>query len=267
LRRYGGYIVHFGVAFALVGIAASTTFQHQRKALLSPGQSVRSDGYTFKYVRPIATATSQDLGFGAILRVSRGGHYVTTLRTIEGVYPSATSPEPVGRFFDTNLGASVEARVGLDAGLTRDIWAVVSPDLTPLNGLINHGDTLFNRELNKISTLPAREQATQLTTTYEFRDQLVSELTDRWVSHPWPTQFLIEVSPLVSWLWLGGIVAGIGGLIAIWPVPRRPRRDRSTGGRGKGRGAQSGTRGESPSLSAPRERELVARMESTWPAT
>jgi cytochrome c-type biogenesis protein CcmF len=161
----------------------------------------------------------------------------------------------------------VEARVGLDAGLTRDIWAVVSPDLTPLNGLINHGDTLFNRELNKISTLPAREQATQLTTTYEFRDQLVSELTDRWVSHPWPTQFLIEVSPLVSWLWLGGIVAGIGGLIAIWPVPRRPRRDRSTGGRGKGRGAQSGTRGESPSLSAPRERELVARMESTWPAT
>jgi cytochrome c-type biogenesis protein CcmF len=266
-RRYGGYIVHFGVAFALVGIAASTTFQHQRKALLSPGQSVHSDGYVFTYVRPIATATSQDLGFGAILRVDRNGHYVTTLRTIEGVYPSSTSPEPVGRFFDTNLGASVEARVGLDAGLTRDIWAVVSPDLTPLNGLINRGDTLFNRELAEIATLPARAQAKQLDTTYEFRDQLVSELTDRWVSHPWPTQFLIEVSPLVSWLWLGGIVAGIGGLIALWPVPRRPRRDRSAGGGGRGARTRASERGEPTPLSAPRERELVARMESTWPAT
>jgi cytochrome c-type biogenesis protein CcmF len=189
------------------------------------------------------------------------------LRSIEGVYPSSTSPEPVGRFFDTNLGASVEARVGLDAGLTRDIWAVVSPDLTPLNGLINRGDTLFNRELAEIATLPARAQAKQLDTTYEFRDQLVSELTDRWVSHPWPTQFLIEVSPLVSWLWLGGIVAGIGGLIALWPVPRRPRRDRSAGGGGRGARTRASERGEPTPLSAPRERELVARMESTWPAT
>jgi cytochrome c-type biogenesis protein CcmF len=267
-RRYGGYIIHFGVAVALVGIAASTTFQHQRKALLSPGQSVRSDGYTFKYVRPIASASSQDLGFGSILRVTRNGHYVTTLRTIEGVYPSATSPEPIGRFFDTSQGASVESRVGLDAGLTRDIWAVVAPDLTPLNSAINTGDAKFNTALTAIAKLPAGQQTRDLNDVYELRDRLVTELTERWVSHPWPTQFLIEVSPLVSWLWLGGIVAAIGGLIALWPVPRRPRRDRSgAGGGGRGARGQSSERGDTVPLTAPRERELVARMEPTWPAT
>jgi hypothetical protein len=101
-----------------------------------------------------------------------------------------------------------------------------------------------------------------------LRDRLVTELTERWVSHPWPTQFLIEVSPLVSWLWLGGIVAAIGGLIALWPVPRRPRRDRSgAGGGGRGARGQSSERGDTVPLTAPRERELVARKEPTWPAT
>ena len=36
-RRYGGYIVHAGVAVALVGVAGSTSFQHQRYATLAPG--------------------------------------------------------------------------------------------------------------------------------------------------------------------------------------------------------------------------------------
>ncbi len=127
-RRYGGYIVHLGVVIALVGVAASTSFQHQRRATLAPGQSVRSDGYTFTYVKPIAAATAQKLEFGAIMRVSRGGHRVTTLRTVYGVYPSATSNAPLGRFFETNLGASDESTVGLDAGLTHDIWVVISAE-------------------------------------------------------------------------------------------------------------------------------------------
>src|SRR6202000_2901326 len=51
-RRYGGYLVHAGVAIALVGVAGSTSFQHQRFATLAPGQSVHLDGYTFTYQAP-----------------------------------------------------------------------------------------------------------------------------------------------------------------------------------------------------------------------
>ncbi|MDP2730621.1 MAG: heme lyase CcmF/NrfE family subunit [Dehalococcoidales bacterium] len=36
------------------------------------------------------------------------------------------------------------------------------------------------------------------------------------------TAFKVIVNPLVSWLWIGGIVLTLGGLIAFWPERRRP---------------------------------------------
>ena len=38
-RRYGGYIVHIGIAVLFVGVAASSSFQHASELGLSPGQS------------------------------------------------------------------------------------------------------------------------------------------------------------------------------------------------------------------------------------
>ncbi len=38
-RRYGGYIVHLGIAVLFVGVAASSSFQHASELGLSPGQS------------------------------------------------------------------------------------------------------------------------------------------------------------------------------------------------------------------------------------
>src|ERR1019366_7764481 len=48
-RRYGGYTAHFGLAVLLVGVAASSSFQHSRDVIISPGQSVGVDGYQIKY--------------------------------------------------------------------------------------------------------------------------------------------------------------------------------------------------------------------------
>ncbi len=42
---------------------------------------------------------------------------------------------------------------------------------------------------------------------------------------PWPVDFLLIVSPLVTWIWLGAIIIALGGLIALWPVPVLARRD------------------------------------------
>ena len=56
-RRYGGYIVHIGIAVLFVGVAASTSFQHESELGLSPGQSSRVGAYTIKYVRPTASVT------------------------------------------------------------------------------------------------------------------------------------------------------------------------------------------------------------------
>ena len=58
-RRYGGYIVHVGIAVLFVGVAASSSFQHARELSLSPGQSTRVGAYTVRYVRPTATITPE----------------------------------------------------------------------------------------------------------------------------------------------------------------------------------------------------------------
>jgi cytochrome c-type biogenesis protein CcmF len=221
-RRYGGYTVHAGLAVLLIGVAASQSFSHSRYATMKPGQSANIDGYNIRYVRPTATPSAQKISLGAVLDVTRGGHHVTTLHTSYGLYPSQDpSLGVVGRFFNSG---SDESRIGLDAGLTHDIWTVVSPPLTPLQGLISEGDRKFASLMTAVSKLPPAQQQGELGTIYALRDRLVTELTQRFVTHPWPATFLLIVSPLVTWLWFGGIIVAFGGLIALWPIPVLARR-------------------------------------------
>ena len=50
-RRYGGYLVHVGVAVLFVGVAASSAFQDARDVQLRPGQTARVGGYDITYER------------------------------------------------------------------------------------------------------------------------------------------------------------------------------------------------------------------------
>ncbi|HTX31487.1 MAG TPA: cytochrome c-type biogenesis CcmF C-terminal domain-containing protein [Solirubrobacteraceae bacterium] len=224
-RRYGGYVVHAGIALLLIGVAASSSFQHSRNVTLMPGQSTSVDGYKIAYVRPTVAATSQKLSFGAVLRVSKGGHPVTTLRTTRGFYPSQDPTQgPIGRFFN----GEADSNVGLRAGLTRDIWTVVNPDLTPLQSRISQGDALFTAAIKKTESaslhLPPASAQTAMSQLWQLRDEAIVGIASRYVTHPWPINFLFIVDPLVTWIWLGTLVVILGGLIALWPVPRLVRR-------------------------------------------
>jgi cytochrome c-type biogenesis protein CcmF len=245
-RRYGGYIVHAGLAVLLVGVAASSSFQHSHDVTLSPGQSVKVDGYAIRYVRPTAAATAQKISFGAVLAVSKGGKRVTTLTTTRGFYPAQdASLGIIGRFFN----GSSDSNVGLRAGITRDIWTVINPDLTPLQPLINKGDRLFAADEAQIMTPAARLTPAQtqhaLDSLFQERDAAISGLVARFVNHPWPVNFLMIVSPLVTWIWLGALIIAFGGLIALWPVPAFARR-RATA---RAAGAAAGRR-TSPAVAA-----------------
>jgi cytochrome c-type biogenesis protein CcmF len=243
-RRYGGYIVHAGVALALVGVAASTSFQHSRTATIKPGQSVMVDGYKIRYLRATAGASAQKITLGAILAVSSGSHRVAILRTTYGLYPSQDSTlGPIGRFFN----GSNESRVGLKAGLTQDIWTVINPNVAPLQGLINQGDSVLNKALANALTLAPAARARALSQLYTLRDIAIRGITQRFVSHPWAATFLLIVSPLVTWLWLGAILAALGGLIALWPMPPARRR----------RAPAAAYSGSAAGAAAVRARELV----------
>ncbi len=250
-RRYGGYIVHAGLAVLLIGVAASSSFQHSHDTVLSPGQQAKVDGYTITYVKPTASATFDSRGelakvsFGAVLRVAKGGHHVTTLNTVRRFYPATTDPT-VGPISEAFNGQS-DSIVGLRAGALKDIWTVVNPNLDPLQAQINRGDRVFENLMTHLTPAQVR-QPQNLEFIRVERMRAISGLTSRFVSHPWPVNFLLIVSPMVTWIWFGALIIAIGGLIALWPIPAIARR-RSP--------AYAGTRTTAPPPPAVAAREPV----------
>jgi cytochrome c-type biogenesis protein CcmF len=231
-RRYGGYTAHFGFAVMMIGVAASSSFQHSVNATLTPGHSVSDDGYVFHYVRPTATATPERVSFGAVIDVTKGGGHVTTLHTMQSFYPSASSSSGViGRFFDS---ANADSTIGLDAGPLRDIWTVAAANLNPLLPLIDKGNTLFANEYNAIlkrdgKNVTVNELNEQLTAAnfWSDRDLAVEGIVAQYLKHPYPVQFLLIVSPLVTWLWSGAFIIFLGGMTSLLP-PGLFERRRST---------------------------------------
>ena len=225
-RRYGGYTVHAGVAILLIGVAASSSFQHSNKLTLAPGQSARVDGYAIRYVRPtdqVATSSGGGLAyiaFGAVLNVSRGGHHVTTLATQQRFYPAPLTPG-VGPISVAFAGES-DSVVGLKAGPTRDIWTAISVDLTPLQPRINEGDKVFERYMQSLTPAQAA-QPRERRWIANGQALAINGLARQFVRHTWPVTFLLIVDPLVTWIWIGAIIVAFGGLLALWPIPARLR--------------------------------------------
>jgi cytochrome c-type biogenesis protein CcmF len=213
-RRYGGYIVHAGFAVLMIGVAASSAFQHVSDVTLKPGQSARVDGYAIRYVRPTAVATREKVSLGAILDVTKGGKHVATLHTTKGFYPSENpSDGVVGSVF----AGEATSEVGRSSNLRRDIWTVADPNLTPLQSLIDKGNKLFAGLMRDVAN--SKNPAASAQGVSDALGATVTVLADRYVNHPWATDFRLEVNPLVSWLWIGGLIVIGGGLIALWPVP------------------------------------------------
>ena len=92
---------------------------------------------------------------------------------------------------------------------------------------------LIGRALLQAQRLPAAQRNRALTNLFQLRDLAIRGITSRYVQHPWAASFKLIVSPLVTWLWLGAILAALGGLIALWPMPlsRRSRRRLAASGR------------------------------------
>jgi cytochrome c-type biogenesis protein CcmF len=209
-RRYGGYIVHLGIAVLFVGVAASSSFQHVSELALSPGQATRVGAYSVRYVRPTATITPRHdaahtgatLSLGAVLDVRKQGRRVATLRPSEGYYSSQEASQgSVGSL----IGGQPVSHVSLDAGVTRDLWSAIQPNIEApaLQRIVQIG----NR------TLPPEEGVVA-----------IGYLARAYLQHPPPARFHLIVSPLVMWIWVGGLIVFGGGLIAIWPAGDALRR-------------------------------------------
>ena len=134
------------MAVMFVGVAASSAFQDQRLVELRPGQTERMGGYAVTYERPTSRLVAASNGrleridLGARLQVRRGDGPARTLETFKSYFPS-TDPSlgPISRFFE----GEATTEVGLRAGLRRDLWTAVAPDIARLRPRIEEGDKVF----------------------------------------------------------------------------------------------------------------------------
>jgi len=156
-RRYGGLLVHLGVATVAVALAASYGAGAHRELVLERGQSAGLAGYTVTYQGTTARASGQKITLSARLLVTRDGEVLGVYRPSLSVFPGAT--EAVG---------SPAVRTGLAEDLY--LTLVSSPNES---GRVTVG---------------------------------------------------IFVNPLVTWLWLGGLLMAAGTAWAAWPQRRRRRR-------------------------------------------
>jgi cytochrome c-type biogenesis protein CcmF len=211
-RRYGGYLVHAGIAVLFLGVAASSAFLEQRDVRLSPGERFSVGDYEVTYRRATAAlggdraGTGAPISLGAVLEVRRGDESFTMRPTRN--YYSTTDPSKgaISRFFEGEATSEVDVRWGL----RRDFWLAVRPDLISLEQPIARADREF-------ADSPGGVQAV-----------VINTLTELYRQDPPPAAFRALVSPLVAWIWIGGAIAVLGALVAAWPSPEaRLRRVRS----------------------------------------
>jgi cytochrome c-type biogenesis protein CcmF len=203
-RRYGGYLVHVGMATLFLGIAASSAFVAKNDVRLRPGQSAKIDGATVTYkdskvhVFDDPSGTGAAITFASVLDVNRNGKH-TILRPAHNLYPSRDpSVGPFARFFD---GEST-SEVGLRWGLGRDTWAAIQPDLSILQKPVAMAEKKFGKA----------DPQTQAT--------LIRALGQMYEQRAPAAVFRVIVFPFVAWIWIGGLLLIMGALIALKRPPR-----------------------------------------------
>lgn len=88
-RRYGGYLIHVGVAVIGIGIIGSTVYQRETQATLAVGSEVSLDGYTLRYDHFEGGQIAEDgrIMDIAVVGIYREGQHIATLRPRRDFFP------------------------------------------------------------------------------------------------------------------------------------------------------------------------------------
>jgi cytochrome c-type biogenesis protein CcmF len=235
-RRYGGYIVHAGIAVLLIGIAASSSFQTNRDVNLKPGESTTVEGRTITYVKPTVAVDEEKFSFGSLLKVEEGGKLVGYMRPSQRFFkPTGQPAGMISSFF----AGEATSEVGLRPGSGADLWIAERPNITAIQGRIRDADQGFAAcvkggpgtppQCKALGALmrgsvgsPARE-AEASEQILKLQGLAAANVAKTYLTDTAPATFKVIVNPLVTWMWIGGLIALAGALIAIWPTRGRRR--------------------------------------------
>ena len=84
------------------------------------------------------------------------------------------------------------SEVGLRAGLRRDLWTAVEPDTSRIDRLAAEADRKFPDASPRLSLF------------------IAGTLAAGYAKNPPPATFRVIDSPLVTWIWLGGLIVVAG---------------------------------------------------------
>jgi cytochrome c-type biogenesis protein CcmF len=239
-RRYGGYTVHIGVIVLLVGIAASSSFQTKEDIELRPGESATVNGRTVTYERPAVAVDAQKLTFGAVLVVQQGDRSFVLRPSRRYYRPTGMESGSIASFFD----GEATSEVGLKAGLGSDFWVSMAPDISGVQRRARAADRGFRacvqgapgapaecRAISRLMQAAAVNPALQpgaLRQIERLQGAILERIATGYLRDGGVATFRVIVDPLVTWMWIGGLIALTGALIALWPARRarrRPTRD------------------------------------------
>jgi cytochrome c-type biogenesis protein CcmF len=232
-RRYGGYVVHVGVIVLLVGIAASSSFQTNREVRLRPGQTTTVDGRAITYEKPTVSFDKQKISVGAQLAVVHDGKRAIVETSRSYFRPTGETTGTIGSRF----AGEAETNVSLQAGTGSDLWIAVRPPLAGVIGRARAADKGFKRCVRGAPGTPSAcaalaammraaaadpsLRATALKRIEGVQQATAVRIARSYLGETPAASFKVIVNPLVTWIWIGGLIALLGAIVALWPSRRR----------------------------------------------
>jgi hypothetical protein len=141
----------------------------------------------------------------------------------------------IGSFFD----GEATSEVGLKAGLGSDLWTAVQPDIAGVQRRVRAADAGFRACVSGAPGVPPQCEAVSrlmraaaanpalrpvaLAQITALQAATAERLAQSYLDDDGPATFRVIVDPLVTWIWIGALIALAGALVAIWPARSRRR--------------------------------------------
>ncbi|MGH2751395.1 MAG: heme lyase CcmF/NrfE family subunit [Actinomycetota bacterium] len=125
-RRYGGYIVHLGVLLIVIGFAGNA-FKTERRADMSPGETLEIGSYTLTYEGLTTQSTPEKDIYEAQIAVSRAGEALGGLRPQRNLHLAQGQPQSEVAIRTNPIEDLYVVMTGFDGDGSAVIRAFVNP--------------------------------------------------------------------------------------------------------------------------------------------
>ncbi len=105
-RRYGGFIIHAGVALLFIGVGTSSVYQLEQEVTLAPNQTLHVREHTLKFHELVTNQDSHKEVILAKLEVLRGAQHIGFLVPERHFYHNSEQPTTevaIRKFWDRDL--------------------------------------------------------------------------------------------------------------------------------------------------------------------